>query len=119
MVNTEVRDPLIDLADKPNAKQKVFDYMVRNMQKWNKIVLMQAVVSKELGMTRQHMNRVLKQLQEKRLIALNGKVQNNNVYMVDPSIKWVGNADDHKKGLEKYAALMHTELVDKSTWEIK
>ena len=106
MVNANMDNPLISLAGEPNAKQRIFDYMTRNMGMWNTIVLKQSYAAKELKISAVHFCRVIKELEELRYIVKNGKSQTNNIYMINPNKVWKGEAKDHSAGINKFAKLL-------------
>ena len=113
MVNDDVENSLIELSTKPNAKERVFSYLVRNMANGNKIVMKQSVVSKELGITRQYISRVLKSLELMRYIVKTGKDQNNNVYMINPGLHWKGDGDYHVKAIESFTKMSMKRVPEK------
>lgn len=106
MVNASIDNPLIALAGEPNAKQRIFDYMTRNMGMWNTIVLKQSTAAKELKISTVHFCRVIKELERLRYIAKNGKNQTNNIYMINPAKVWKGEAKDHAAGIVKFSKLI-------------
>ncbi|MDQ7089989.1 MAG: replication/maintenance protein RepL [Methylococcales bacterium] len=103
-MNNEIENPLLGFT-RPNAKMKLWDYLVRNMTGWNKITLIQSQLCKQLGMTRQHLGRTLNYFEENLLIVKNGKSQSNNIYMINPLKVWNGSAEDHIKANAKFCAL--------------
>jgi Firmicute plasmid replication protein (RepL) len=96
VVNNEIENSMLEFIQ-PNAKMKVWDYLTRNMVGWNKITVPQSQLSKELGITRQHLSRTLKYFEENLLIIKSGKNQSNNIYMLNPLKVWNGSAEDHAK----------------------
>jgi hypothetical protein len=113
MSNAERESPLLRMASERNAKQKIWDYLVRNMNGWNTITVIQTKAAAELGMTRQHFGVSIKKLEEERFIVKIGKSQTNNIYMVNPHDVWNGDANAHAAGMSKFNKIV---LGDKAAW---
>ena len=113
MASAEIENPLFELANEISAKQKIWDYLVRNMGGWNKITLIQTKASSELGISKVHICRCLKDLEERRFIVKIGKSQTNNIYMINPTKVWNGDANAHAAGISKFNKIV---LGDKAAW---
>jgi hypothetical protein len=113
MVNAEIDNPSHELANEINAKQKIWDYLIRNMGGWNRITLIQTQASAELGISKVHICRCLKDLEERRFIVKIGKSQTNNIYMINPRKVWNGEADAHAAGISKFEQLI---MGNKASW---
>jgi hypothetical protein len=104
-------NPMIELATEVNARQKLWDYMTRNMGNWNTITLMQSNLANELGMSRQHMNRIIKELESKKFIVKSGRSQHNNVYMLNPNKCWNGKSEEHSMGVMMFNKLLENNTI--------
>jgi len=102
-VNSKIQNPLLTLND---SYAKVWDYMLRNMKPFNRVVLLQATVAKEMHITPQFMSKVIRRLLERGLIVKDGKLQHNVIYMVNPNYAWNGKADDREGGSHKFGKLI-------------
>ena len=104
-VNDEVEDALIQLSNVVNAKQRLWQYLVRHMSLSNRVVLAQTSTAKELGYSRQTIHRCLKEFTFRGLIVLDGKSQNNNIYMLNPEKVFRGKLDTIDRYVAKFAVL--------------
>lgn len=102
MQNSELDDPTLMLVTKPNAKVKVWNYIKNNMGNWNRIVVKQTEIAKEVGVHRNHVSKALKIIEEKELIVKLGKDQNNTVFMVNPKFVWKGKYEDRAAALNMF-----------------
>lgn len=103
-MNNELDNPLLSFST-PNAKMKVWDYLTRNMVGWNTITVIQSQLCVELDITRQHLSRTLKFLENDFYVIKSGKSQSNNIYMIDPMRVWNGSAEDHAKANAMFCEL--------------
>ncbi len=102
MMNAEIENPSHELANEVSARQKIWDYLLRNMGGWNRIVLIQSQAAKDLNLSRPHFCRCIKDLEARRFIVKIGKSQTNNIYMINPRKVWNGDADAHAAGISKF-----------------
>ena len=102
-MNSQIENPLLTLND---TYAKMWDYMLKNMKASNRIVIMQAAVAKDIGITPQFMSKVIRKLLLKGLIVKNGKQQHNIVYMVNPNYAWNGSVDTKEAGGKLFAELI-------------
>jgi hypothetical protein len=105
IVNSETKSPIYALDKKPPANLMVWDWITRNMGEMNSITVPQAELSRILGVHRVWVGRVLKDLEEAKLIVKNGKSQHNNIYMVNPDKVWKGSPKKIGAGREIFARL--------------
>jgi hypothetical protein len=68
----------------------------------NKVVVNQAKMGREMGFSRQHIQRALKQLLETELIFEGPKEKQSRTYSLSPEIVFRGSAKDHAKEIAKY-----------------
>ena len=106
MVINGTENALSILANKTNSKQKLWSYMTENMVHGNKIVLAQTRASIEIGISRQQMGLNLKSMLSLELIVFVEKNQSNNVYMLNPSKVWKGDAKYRESAEVEFAGYL-------------
>ena len=107
MVKDGTENALSILATKarPNSGQKLWEYMTKNMASGNTITLLQSEAASELGISRQQVYRNLKKMLKHNLLVLDGKSQNNNIYMLNPEKVFRGKLDTIDRYVAKFAVL--------------
>jgi biotin operon repressor len=70
--------------------------------KGNKVVVNQAELGRQMGLTRQNVHIAIKQLVEVGLILEGPKEKQNRTYSLNPEVVFRGGAKDHAKEIEKY-----------------
>jgi DNA-binding transcriptional ArsR family regulator len=68
----------------------------------NKVVVNQAELGRQIGLSRQHVQRAIKQLLEAGLILEGPKEKRSRTYSLSPEIVFRGSAKDHAKEIAKY-----------------
>jgi DNA-binding transcriptional ArsR family regulator len=68
----------------------------------NKVVVNQAALGRQIGLSRQHVQRAIKQLLEAGLILEGPKEKRSRTYSLSPEIVFRGSAKDHAKEIAKY-----------------
>ena len=68
----------------------------------NKVVVNQAEVGRLMGLTRQNVQRAIKQLIEIGLILEGPKEKQSRTYSLNPEVVFRGSAKDHAREIEKY-----------------
>jgi DNA-binding transcriptional ArsR family regulator len=68
----------------------------------NKVVVNQAELGRLMGLSRQHVQRAIKQLLDVELIFEGPKEKQSRTYSLSPEIVYRGNAKDHEREIEKY-----------------
>ena len=68
----------------------------------NKVVVNQAEMGRQMGLTRQHVQRAIKQLLEVGLILEGPKEKRSRTYSLNPDVVFRGSAKDHAKEIAKY-----------------
>jgi len=68
----------------------------------NKVVVNQAELGRLMGLTRQNVQRAIKQLMEVGLILEGPKEKQSRTYSLNPELVFRGSAKDHTKEIAKY-----------------
>jgi DNA-binding transcriptional ArsR family regulator len=68
----------------------------------NKVVVNQAGLGRQIGLSRQHVQRAIKQLMEVGLILEGPKEKRSRTYSLNPDVVFRGSAKDHAKEIAKY-----------------
>ena len=68
----------------------------------NKVVVNQAELGRAIGLSRQHVQRAIKQLLGTGLVFEGPKEKQSRTYSLSPEIVYRGSAKDHAKEIEKY-----------------
>lgn len=68
----------------------------------NRVVLNQAEIGRQIGLTRQNVQVAIKQLMEVGLILEGPKEKQSRTYSLNPEVVFRGSAKDHAKEIAKY-----------------
>lgn len=101
MVNSEIENPFKDFA-KFNVDGRVFDWICKNMDKGNEIMIIQLDVAAELSCARQTVAISLRKLESSKHIVKIGKKHHHYIYLVNPNKVWRGDGKFQEACVAKF-----------------
>jgi uncharacterized membrane protein len=107
IVNSEIKNSFEEL-NPFNVEQKVFDYLLKNMQQGNEITVCQVDISNEIDASRQTVSRALKKLEDRNFIVKVGKKHHFFIYLINPNRFWKGDVKFKQACVQKFTKVIKT-----------